>query len=55
MLVEKTYKCTVVRRYNAFLTVSSLGKAPFFVTLRKLELTASIAFVVYMISLTALP
>ena len=46
---------TVTRRYNAFLTASSLGKAPFFVTFRKLEFTASIAFVVYITFRTALP
>ena len=40
---------------HAFNTASSLGKAPFLVTFRKLEFRASIAFVVYMIFRTALP
>ena len=46
---------SVIRRYKAFKTASSLGKEPFFVTFLKLELTASMAFVVYMTFLTALP
>ena len=40
---------------HAFNTASSLGKAPYLVTFRKLEFRASIAFVVYMIFRTALP
>ena len=44
-----------IRRYSAFLTASSLGKDPFFVTFRKLEFTVSIAFVVYITLRTALP
>ena len=37
------------------LSASSLGNAPFFVTFRRLELTDSTAFVVYMTFLAALP
>lgn len=43
------------RRYKALNTESSLGNEPFLVTLRKLELTDSTAFVVYITFLTALP
>ena len=46
---------SVTLRYRAFMTASSLGNEPFFVTLRKLEFTASMEFVVYMTLRTALP
>ena len=46
---------SVILRYRAFLTASPLGKEPFFVTLRKLGLTASILLAVYMTLRTALP
>lgn len=46
---------SLTRRYRAFLTASSPGKEPFFVTLRKLEFTASILLVVYRTLRTALP
>ena len=46
---------SVILRYKAFRTASSLGKEPFFVTFLKLELTDSMAFVVYITFRTALP
>ena len=46
---------SVTLRYSSFRTAFSLGKDPFLVTFLKLELILSIAFVVYIIFLTALP
>ena len=46
---------SLTRRYRAFITASSPGNEPFFVTFRKLEFTASILFVVYRTLRTALP